>query len=530
MRTVGQGGGKASTYEIYPLHNSCNFDTIRFLNILSGYPNNISVDFGSTVVVADGDFVKDRENPIIAFREAWILQTDFVDEEKRSKTLIVRRSMYKPENYHLGRNDRIFCNPTGLNAKFIERYWGCNADIWQLTARKKTIMVVNQDGTRETHEVPNKHALFSERFKAFYDWIRTPRNWYWDQKTGHFYVFTFAADMVEMEVNYSDWGELFMQQMVCYNVSLFYWHNRETQDMFESYLMDRQQARETWEKLEEKYKFPPDLSARMRKEEKLETFVGTGYSQELCKEVDDYYDTLTTREPEVRKSFVDYYQRVLSYVVHSPPVVDGEGNITMPPPSMTPNERRQSATGLDGMERETNSITDAVGLLGLVGRQQLQTRHFFWRLFEEKFGFPYHEFLSSREKCTEVLHMCPEAFGPKCYGPTDNVNEGTLFRDAFKKTQDRETNAEPPPFSRFFLARLPELTPVDKSQERVDRNNRNIAALHFVDPPSADELLNLEMYYLKHATVHFGGPTRHADEREDEERNNRDSSNSDSDD
>ena len=175
---------------------------------MSGYANNIAVDFGSTAVYARGEFVKDRENPIIAFREAWILQTDFLDDAQRSQTLIVRREMYKSGDLRLQRGS-ILCNTRGVNARFVERYWGYNEDLWQLTARTKFVVVVNKDKTRETQEVPNKYVLFTERVKAFHDWIKTPRNWYWDEITGHFYVFTFASEMIDVPFSGC------VQQMVC---------------------------------------------------------------------------------------------------------------------------------------------------------------------------------------------------------------------------------------------------------------------------------------------------------------------------
>jgi hypothetical protein len=64
---------------------------------------------------------------------------------------------------------------------------------------------------------------------------------------------------------------------------------------------------------------------------------------------------------------------------------------------------------------------------------------------------------------------------------------------------------------------LSALTPVDRSQDKVDSNNKHIAALHFVDPASVDELQNLEAYYLKHATVHSGSPVQHAHEQDGQE-------------
>ena len=509
LKTVGQGTGKAASYDIYPLHNSCSFDAIRFLNILSGYANNIAVDFGSTVSLARGEFIKERENPIVTFREAWILQTDFLDEENRSQTLIVRRVMYKGnKTYHTA--GCMVCNATGADARFVERYWGYNKDLWQLTAKTKFIVVVHKDKTRETREVANKYTLFTERVKAFYDWIRTPRNWYWDEKTNQFYVFTFSSEMVDVGGS----PPSHVQQMVCYNVSLFYWHNDQTQQMFESFMMDRLQARETWEKLEDKYKFPSDLLERMHREEKGEDFIAEGYSPTLYEEINQYYNNLTSAEPEVRKSFVDYYQRVLSYVVHSPPVVDVKGNIQKPPVPVfkTPLQQfqEQREREIKGLPQLPEPIVSRQGLLNLVERQHMQTRRFFWRLFEAKFGFPYYECMSNREKCREVLHMCPEAFGPRCNGPTDNVNEGSEFSHALRWARNPTGVHEvTQSYCDFFKDYLPKLTSVERFQQQIDAY---IETLEFCAGPTEEELGKLEEYYMKHAAVQDNTPTRHAHE------------------
>jgi hypothetical protein len=139
--------------------------------------------------------------------------------------------------------------------------------------------------------------------------------------------------------------------------------------------------------------------------------------------------------------------------------------------------------------------------LKFIGKRQLETRRFFWRLFEDKFNFPYHQFLTDLARRQQVLHACPEAFGPRCNG-SPGENEGSLYERKFLQKGG--------PFHQFFKDNLAEFTAIDFYKESIDAY---IDSLPF-DIGEFSDTEPLEDYYILAAAVQCDPYYHHTDEHD----------------
>ncbi len=432
-----KSGGNGRNNQVVESHCAPTFNAVRFANVLSGYANTVAVDFLSTKNEGNGIFCPPVENPIIAFREAWILQA--------GNTLIIRRVIFDP-NRNMPTN-RLWCNPTGKGFRNVERYWGYSEDDDRLIAQAKRINVKVQ-GVTESRNVADKRRLFQNRVNMFTQWIKDRRNWYVDRKTGHMYVFTFNPDMVTIK---KDRKTYLVQQMACYNVALFQ-QNDEIQKAYNAFLSDRNEAREAWETVEMKYPIERKLINQMKKDEEDETYSTNGFSSTTCNEVDVYYDNLVKLASNMKsRTYHDYYKRVFEYASETDPNC-GQLQLLFSDFLMRyyTDSQRYNLLGLYNKTYDWGDQADHIrafqkfeegwqtkyidelnetvefnrridrtipcrntpSLLQRVGERKLQTRRLFWRLFNDKFGVTYETFLTDRTTAEDILKKVPYLFGP----------------------------------------------------------------------------------------------------------------------
>jgi hypothetical protein len=97
--------------------------------------------------------------------------------------------------------------------------------------------------------------------------------------------------------------------------------------------------------------------------------------------------------------------------------------------------------GRKGKKTNAYDYETKADVLAEMNERQLHTRVLFWRLFEDKFTHPYWKFLTNVDVRKEIMHICPEALGPRCNGPPHDL-EGKNFAMSWK--------ASLTPFDRFF--------------------------------------------------------------------------------
>lgn len=393
----------------------CEPDTyngIRFLNLMSGAFNNIGVDYGSTTPTS----LRERENPIVAFREAIIFQMSAM---RRNKGLLVmRRKIFHPETQP-NTEHTIWCNPTGKGGRNVEVYWGCNQRVDGLKIRHKTVRVKNGDGPLRILSVPDKKMLYENRIQMFNDWITNKRNGFEDpmENNNNRYFFTFGPDMVHIKFKSRYY---LVQQMVCYDERLLK-PTDQLKALYTDFVHKRSSSKAAWQSLEEKNIFPNDLAKRM-KEEDIQGISRNGYSQELCREVDRFYDKLAASVNSIDRDICVYYNMLTAYLKQAPPIFLQDNLFELP---LIPAENNT-----DEERANFNCIKTKEELYALLGRQQLEVRKKFWRLFQHKFGTGYAEFLSNESVIRRVLSDCPETFGSLglyCQGSDSNKNEAEII-------------------------------------------------------------------------------------------------------
>ena len=245
--------------------------------------------------------------------------------------------------------DRLTTNPLGLNSRNIEQYWGCNRRISELTCNVERKRIIE---------------LYGNRIRAFYRWIVNPRNWYWDKEFSRLYVFAFTPDMVKCK-------DKWVQQMAAYRVDLFINPTQEYRNGYSSFLGERNKALEAWNDLEKKVQPTQEVydggDAALRK----------------------FYEARMGQKNQ--EAFKKYYTNIAAYFLNAGAPTFVQKRVTMALPEIKSKE----------------------DVLKMMDEQQLATRRLFWRVFKDKFGQDYKEFLVNPTFRREVSKWSPEAFGPR---------------------------------------------------------------------------------------------------------------------
>ena len=398
------------------------FDYIRFFFLYAGEPNGIAEDFGS------GGHYCSWENPIIVFRESWFMLGPDTGSEKLWAIPRV------PFHFDITESQLIppplVANPTGVHCQNIERYWGY--DMRGKNPALRMRLVSFRDASRppisdgrfplSTKSVPDMKNLLQQRTHMFYEWIHDPHNWYWDSVGKRFCVFAFSPDMVFVQRGSKTH---LVQQLSVYYVDQLYPGEAHADFVaaMKRYRDLRRVALAAWNAAEATVPMPGDLRTRVDKEVKRlwETAPVPGkppaFSPRACTLVGAHFDGVVRHvERSLAVQYYGFIRRHFQSPHGAPPC------LSLAP--TTPGE--------------------AVRMLG---QRQLTVRGLFWRLFQDKFGVPYHTFLTSQEVRTRVFARVPELMGPS-HDVSFKPDAGLKFLAAWA-SEPRETEGA---FADFFAS------------------------------------------------------------------------------
>ena len=389
-----------------PYENS--FEALRFFFIVHGLPGQINVAFGS-----EGMPLQDYENPVITFRQAWIMQLARPNKD----TLVIRRAAL-----HQSSNE-ILTNPTGQHGCMFERYWGYNNALDEF--KPKLIKISSKD-----HDVyvTDKKKLYRSRVDLFYKYVTNPINWYWDEDTEKFYVFCFSPDTVGISSGNNNYN---VQELVALDPTLLCVQTKEYSKAFETFIRDRRRASNGWASLN--MRLPEQLNARL----KSEGF--SHYTSQTVEQVGNVYDNaLWTATDEARARYYDYYAKIGVYFAHASIKRNSFKE------ALCPEDEEQGEEPTDyGLWRTYDSYNR---VLYVRSDRQLTTRRLFWKVFKVKFGHSYADFLSNQGTQQTILHKCPEILGPLNfpYKP-ENQKHGSAFAEDWAKARGSSRS-----FKQFF--------------------------------------------------------------------------------
>ena len=444
-----------------------NYDHLRLFFAYAGEPNGIAEDFGS------GGHYPSWENPAIIFRESWFMRGPYTH---RDTVWAIPRLPF-----HFGIREEalharpLVANPTGVHSCNIERYWGYDPVGKCPSMRTKSIPFRDRsqpafDGKfpLATKNVMDMKHLFTQRTHMFYEWIHDPHNWYWDGVDKRFCVFAFSPDMVFVE----RLGKTHLvQQLSVYYVDQLFPGATHADFVAEMKLFRnlRKETLPAWNAAEVAAPMPPDLNYALdgAMKQLWATAPVPGESPavppELCRGVEKRFDDVL-RHVE-RSPAIKYYGFIRRHFQNPHGV----------PPS----------NPLGGDDPAPGTAKEAVRMLG---QRQMSVRRLFWRLFRDKFGVPYHTFLTSPEDRARVFARVPELMGPAGRVSFKN-NTGSQFLATWA-AEPREADGA---FADFF-ASYPDFRVYDQP---------SLAGCEFPhDPPAAPDDPNaLEDWYWGNADV-----------------------------
>jgi hypothetical protein len=445
------------------------FESIRFLGIVSGYPNNIAVDFGSS-----GHDVS-WENPCVVFRESLFIYCNTVPGSSKCEIIVVpRRALHEGTTMEDMQTNTIITNPTGIFARNVERYWGHRPGTHDLCVESANIALRDPiSHSFVARSVPDMRNLFSKRVKVFHDWLHSPQNWYWDDVRKGFSVFAFTPDMVWV-------NNRLVQQLAVYHVDMFYskdGNESEFAKLLTRYLKDRHYLAACWMTLEGSvgYKFPTELRTEMNHIE----YTRTGCPETVCEKVRNHYSRLMKHMPSSKHydSFVKYYKAVTN---------------------------RMSSPNITGPPQNVDLPQNAHDVKSIFANREVDTRRLFWRLFKAKFGHTYYDFLTDANFRAQVISKSPEPLGPDCCGVYAEPAEGKLFIekwDAELSSAEKEGRTASS-FQEFFSQYQFKMKPPKKIivNEAVERD---FPPLYAGFGQLSDE--DREHWYWEQASVKFTG-------------------------
>ena len=390
------------------------YDAVQFMAAHAGLKNFCGVDYGLS-----GH--PQWQDPWTEFRESLF----FKPAPKDSRIVQIPRQSVVALRFALSyvdfnRGTIRPCLPVRSSwngTQNFERYFGDNPNIPELAPQFANFKVFQPGGQGKVFKIVRRLSLrpvYQERAKMFLNWALNPRNWYWDQETSTFMVFFYSPSLVW--IGERGVFEGLVQELCAVRVDHFFRASKgydSTSSLFKTYIRLRERSAAQWGEVEKANRLSPDL--RMRLYANLEAFQYTGTEPRTQFQHTVYINDQNLQrlqrcvvDPNVQRAIRENQKTILHSAGNFSEIRDYY--------NLTTSWLKQSL-GLDDV------LPESIDILMQMSARQLRVRRLFWRLFENKFGIKYHEFLGStwEQRRVNVYRWCPELMGP--WGMEDQARD-----------------------------------------------------------------------------------------------------------